>query len=335
VSTSYLRAKRDISENLYAAHNRALVALARRDHRIVSCYGDFPAGEVGEVFAKECPDRFWDVGIAEGHLITSAAGLAAAGFIPFTHCHGIFGLGRAYNQIRQNVAYDQRNVKVVLCNCGVIWGGMGPSHQVLEDLAALRAVPRLTILSPSDAVSCEKATYAAAEHPGPVILRLPSMGDLFPTLYTNDLKYEIGKAICVREGRDATILATGILVSDALTVAEELEQAGVSIRVLDVHTIKPLDEAAVLQAARETGALVTVEDATILGGLGGAVAELTAEQYPVLVRRVGVKDRFGESGTAAQVKVDCGLTPLAIKEAVTAVLEAKQGKPKKRTRSKK
>jgi transketolase len=323
VRTPYLRPKRDVAENLYAAHNRALVALARRDPRIVSCYGDFPPGEVGEVFAKECPDRIIDVGIAEGHLMTSAAGLAGAGFIPFTHCHGIFGVGRAYNQIRQNVAYDQRNAKIVLCNCGVTWGGLGPSHQVVEDVAALRAIPKLTILSPSDAVSCEKATYAAATYSGPVILRLPSTGDAYPTLYTNDLDYQIGKAICVREGHDATILATGILVSDALSVAEELEQAGASVRVLDMQTIKPLDDAAVLAAARETGALVTVEDGTILGGLGGAVAELTAEQCPVLVRRVGVKDRFGNSGTAAQVKADCEITPAFVRRAVEEMLKAK------------
>jgi len=328
VKTPYLRATRDVAENLYAAHNRALVALARRDPRIVSTYGDFGPGEVGAVFAKECPDRILDVGIAEGHLMTSAAGLAGAGFIPFAHCHGIFGLGRAYNQIRQNVAYDQRNVKIVLCNCGVIWGILGPSHQVVEDIAALRAIPKLVILSPADAVSCEKATYAAAECPGPVILRLPSTGDVFPTLYTSDLEYRIGKAICVREGTDATILATGILVSDALTVAEELAQAGASIRVLDVHTVKPLDEDAILQAARETGALVTVEDATILGGLGGAVSELTAEHCPVLVRRVGVRDRFGESGTPAQVKAECQLTPPFIRQAVEEVLRAKAQRAK-------
>ena len=328
MKTTYLRVKRDVAENLYAAHNRALVALARRDPRIVSCYGDFPSGEVGEVFAKECPDRIVDVGIAEGHLITSAAGLAGAGFIPFTHCHGIFGLGRAYNQIRHNVAYDGRNVKVVLCNCGVIWGGLGPSHQVIEDLAALRAIPKLVVLSPADAVSCEKATYAAAEHVGPLILRLPSTGDVFPTLYTTDLDYRIGKAICVHDGSDATILAAGILVADALTVAEEMEQGGVSVRVLDVHTIKPLDEEAVLQAARETGALVTVEDATILGGLGGAVAELTAEQCPVPLRRVGVRDRFGDSGTAAQVKVECQLTPPFIRQAVDEAVKAKAQRKK-------
>jgi len=328
VKTPHLRAKRDTAESLYAAHNWALVALARRDPRIVSSYGDFPPGEVGEVFGKECPDRIMDVGIAEGHLVTSAAGLAGAGLIPFTHCHGIFGVGRAYNQIRQNVAYDQRNVKIVLCNCGVTWGGLGPSHQVVEDIAALRAIPKLAILSPSDAVSCEKATCAAAEYAGPVILRLPSTGDVYPTLYTPDLDYRIGTAICIHEGRDVTILATGILVADALRVAEELAQAGVSVRVLDMQTIKPLDETAVVAAARETGALVTVEDGTILGGLGGAVAEVTAEQYPVVVRRVGVKDRFGNSGTAAQVKADCEITPPFVRRAVEEALKTKAERAK-------
>jgi transketolase len=323
VKTPHLRATRDVAENLYAAHNRALIALARQNPRIVSCYGDFGPGDVGGVFAKECPDRIMDVGIAEGHLITSAAGLAGAGFVPFVHCHGIFGLGRAYNQIRQNLAYDTRNVKVVLCNCGVIWGLLGPSHQVIEDFAALRAIPKLVILSPADAVSSEKATYAAAEHPGPVVMRLPSTGDAFPALYTNDLDYRIGRAICVRDGQDATILATGILVNDAIAVSEEMERAGLSIRVLDVHTVKPLDEAAVLAAARETGALVTVEDATVLGGLGGAVAELTAERHPVFVRRVGVKDRFGESGKPAEVKEVCELTAPFIRQAVEEALEAK------------
>jgi transketolase len=323
VKTSYLKKKRDVVENLYAAHNRALIALARRDPRIVSCYGDYPAGEAGEIFAKECPDRMMDVGIAEGHLITAAAGLADSGLIPFTHCYGIFGLGRAYNQIRHNVAYDQRNVKIVFSHCGVIWGNLGPSHQVVEDIAALRAVPKLVLLSPADAVSAEKATYAAADHVGPVVLRLPTIGEAHTTLYTSDLDYRIGKAICLRDGNDATILATGILVSDALAVAEEMGQSGMSVRVLDVHTIKPLDEEAVLRAARETGALVTVEDATILGGLGGAVAELTAERCPVFVRRVGIRDRFGDSGTAAQVKAECQLTPDVIRQAVAEVFRAK------------
>jgi transketolase len=310
---------------MYAAHNRALIAMAEKSEKIVSCYGDFPPGEVGEVFQKQYPDRLIDVGIAEGHLITSAAGLADAGFIPFTHCHALFALGRGYNQIRHNVAYDNRNVKVVLCNAGVAWGGIGPSHLAIEDFAALRAIPNLVILSPSDAVSAEKATLAAAEYAGPVILRLPAVGTAYPTLYTNDLKYEIGKALCVHEGEDVAILATGIMVNDALGVAESLKKGGIGARVLDMHTIKPLDEGAVLAAARDIGAIVTVEDANVLGGLGGAVAELTAERCPVWIKRVGIKDVFGESGTAEEIKAHCGLTPAAIQKAVQEVLNAKKG----------
>jgi transketolase len=317
---------RDAAENMYSAHNRALNELARRNEKIVSCYADFPPGEVGEVFQKEFPDRIIDVGIAEGHLITNAAGLADAGFIPFTHCHTLFALGRGYNQIRHNVAYDNRNVKIVLCNSGVIWGGMGPSHLAFEDIAALRAVPNLVILSPADAVSSEKATLAAAAYVGPVILRLPAVGANYPTLYNPDLKFEIGKAICVHEGNDVTILATGILVHDALVVAERLVKDGIRARVLDIHTIKPLDEKAILAAARETGALVTVEDASILGGLGGAVAEATSEKCPVVIKRVGVRDQFGESGTSEQIKECYKLTAPFIKKAVQESLKVKRGK---------
>jgi transketolase len=329
--TRCLRKTRDASESMYVGHNRALIALAEKNGKIVSCYGDFPPGEVGEVFQKQFPDRIIDVGIAEGHLITSAAGLADAGFIPFTHCHALFALGRGYNQIRHNVAYDNRNVKIVLCNAGVAWGGIGPSHLAIEDFAALRAIPNLVILSPSDAVLAEKATLAAAEYAGPVILRLPAVGTAYPVLYTDDLKYEIGKALCLHEGEDVAILATGIMVNAALVAAEKLKKSGIGARLLDIHTIKPLDAKAVLAAAREIGAIVTVEEANVLGGLGGAVAELTAEKCPVWVRRVGVKDVFGESGTAEKILEYCGLTAPAIQQAVHAVLKAKKGSAASKT----
>lgn len=322
---------------MYTGHNRALIELAGKNEKVISCYADFAPGEVGEVFQKQFPDRIIDVGIAEGHLITSAAGLADAGFIPFTHCHALFAVGRGYNQIRQNVAYDNRNVKIVLCNSGVIWGGIGPSHLAIEDLAALRAIPNLVILSPSDAVSSEKATLAAAGYVGPVILRLPSVGASYPTLYTTDLEFQIGKSIPLRDGNDVAILATGILVSDALRTSEELETEGIHARVLDIHTIKPLDEKAVLSAAKGAGAVVTVEDASIIGGLGGAVAELLSEKYPVPMRRVGVRDQFGESGTSDEIKECYGLTAPFIKKAVREVLKAKkrQGAPKERRISRK
>jgi transketolase len=316
----YLLPKREKKESIYVAHNRALLELVKKNDKIVSCYADFPAGEVGEYLKEHSPDRFIDVGIAEGHLITAAAGLADSGFIPFTHCHTLFALGRGYNQIRQNVAYDKQNVKIVLCNSGVIWGGIGPSHLSVEDIAALRAVPNLVILSPADPVSTEKATYAAAEYEGPVVIRLPFVADLYPTLYSDDLDYEIGKGITLRNGNDAAILATGALVNDALEASEALEKKGIQVRVLDIHTIKPLDEDAVLSAAKETGVLVTAEDASIYGGLGGAVAELVSEKCPVILKRIGIRDQFGDSGTSEELKAHYGLTAASISQAVVKAI---------------
>ena len=321
MKTLCLKTARNTQESLYAGHNRALIELAKRNEQIVSCYADFPGGSVADVYKREFPDRYIDVGIAEGHLITAAAGLADAGFIPFTHCHTLFALGRGYNQIRQNVAYDNRNVKIVLCTSGVVWGGIGPSHQSVEDIAALRAVPNLVILSPADDVCAEKATYAAADHNGPVAIRLHA--GAFPTVYTGDLTYEIGKSVCLSDGADATIIATGILVYDALVAAEVLEKENIYARVLDMHTIKPLDEAAVLSAAKDTGAIVTAEDATVIGGLGGAVAELVSEKAPAVVRRVGVNDQFGDSGTTEELKENFGLTAASICKAVREAVAAK------------
>ncbi len=328
MTSRFLRSTYDVRESMYAGHNRALIALAEQNPKIVSCYGDFPPGQAGEVFSKKFPDRMIDVGIAEGHLITSAAGLADAGFIPFTHCHALFALGRGYNQIRHNVAYDNRNVKVVLLNAGVAWGQIGPSHLCVEDFAALRAVPNLVLLSPADAMAAEKATYAAAAYPGPVILRLTGVGNNYPVVYTPELKYQIGKAITLQDGDDVTIVATGIMVQMALQAVERLAKEGIAARLLDMHTIKPLDEAAIVKAARETGALVTVEDHNVLGGLGGAVAEVTSAKCPVPIKRVGVNDNFGESGSAEEILAYCGLTPAAIVKAARALVKAK---PKAKT----
>jgi transketolase len=323
VETTYKRPVRDAHGNIYGAHNQALVELAERNPRIVTSYADFPAGEAGEAFRARFPDRMVDVGIAEAHLITSAAGLADAGFIPFTHCHCLFALGRGYNQIRQNVAYDDRNVKIVLCNAGALWGDIGPSHVSVEDIAALRAVPNLVLLAPSDPVSCRKATFAAAEHRGPVIMRLPFIGGSYPLIYTEELPFEIGKAFELTDGGDLSIVSTGILLNDVLEAVEQLGEIGIQARVIDCQTIKPLDEEVILRAARETAAILTVEDGSTLGGLGGAVAELVAERQPVPVRRIGLQDVFGESGKAEEIKAHYGLNAEAIARAGREILRRK------------
>jgi transketolase len=305
----------------YEAHNRALLELGKDDGDIVLLYGDFPRGAAGEFFQKEHPDRIYDVGIAEANLITTAAGLAAAGKIPFTHCHGIFAVGRAYNQIRQNVAYDKLNVKIVLCNSGMLWSFMGGSHQIVEEIAALRAVPNLVIVSPADPTETMKATKAAAGHIGPVALRLANPP--VPTIYKQELPFELGKAVTVVDGEDATLISTGIMLSDSLAAADMLAQEGIKVRLLDMHTLKPLDEASIIKAAKETGAIVTVEDSSILGGLGGAVAEVVVENLSIPLKRVGIKDRFGQSGTIEELKAEYGITAHDIATAVRDVIKRK------------
>jgi len=306
---------------MYAAYNEAMVELAKKNDNIVLLYGDFPHAAAGELFEKEYPDRIYDVGIAEANLITTAAGMAGAGKIPFTHCHSIFAVGRAYNQIRQNVAFDKLNVKIVLCNSGMLWSFMGGSHQIIEEIAALRVIPNLVIFSPADPVETKKVTRAAAEHVGPVAIRLSNPP--VPTIFQEDYPFELGKAVTLVDGEDATIISTGMTLSDALEATDILAGEGIKARLLDMHTIKPLDEAAVLSAARETGAIVTVEDSSIIGGLGGAVAEVVAENSPVPVRRVGIKDRFGQSGKIAELKTEYELTARDIARAVKEAVKKK------------
>jgi len=321
---SYVREPLGEMKTMYEAYNEAMLELAKKDGNIVLLYADFPRGAVSELFQKEYPDRIYDVGIAEANLFTVAAGLAGAGKLPFTHCHGIFGVGRAYNQIRQNVAFDKFNLKMVLCNSGMFWPFMGGSHQIIEDIAALRAIPNLILVSPSDQVETRKATRAIAEYVGPVALRLASPP--LPTIYTEELPFELGKAVTVMDGEDATIVAIGICLPDAIEAADMLAGEGIKVRLLDMHTLKPIDREAIISAARETGAIVTVEDSSIIGGLGGAVAEVVVENCPVPVKRVGIKDRFGQAGTTAELKAEYELTADDITTAVKEVIKKKSSR---------
>jgi transketolase len=306
---------------MYQAYHEEMVKLSQENGKIVLLYGDFPRGAAGELLQKEHPDRIYDVGIAEANLITTAAGLAGGGYVPFTHCHGIFAVGRAYNQIRQNVAFDKLNVKIVLCNSGMLWAFMGGSHQIIEEIAAMRVIPNLVLVCPSDPVSTKKVTRAIAGHTGPVVLRISNPP--VPTIYKDDFPFELGKAVTLTDGGDATVIATGMLISDALEAVDTLAKEGISARLLDMHTIKPLDEESIIKAARETGAIVTVEDSSIIGGLGGAVSEIVAENAPVPMKRVGVKDRFGQSGTVPELKEEYELTAKHIAQAVREAVKKK------------
>ena len=289
------------------AYGEALKKLGAVDEKVLVCDADLAHATMTAYFADEYPDRFYNFGIAEGNMITSAAALAQSGYTVFASTFAVFGAGRALEQIRNSICYSKANVKIGCSHAGPSCGEDGGSHQAVEDISLMRTLPNMTVLVPADAIEMEKAVFAAAKLDGPVYIRT---GRLPTDICTEDsTPFEIGKANILREGKDVAIIACGIMVPQALYAAEALEKEGVSARVIDMHTIKPLDEALVLKAARETGAVVTSEEASVIGGLGGAVAELLAENCPVPVLRHGVNDRFGRSGTAAAVLEYFGLTP--------------------------
>lgn len=311
-----------VIKTMYEAYNEAMVELIQKDSRLILLYGDFPRGAAGELCQRDYPDRIYDLGIAEASLITTAAGLAGGGMKPFTHCHSIFAVGRAYNQIRQNVAFDKFNVKMLLCNSGMLWVFMGGSHQIVEEIAALRAIPNLVLVSPADPVETRKMTKAVAEYVGPVAIRLSNTA--VPTIYREDYPFELGKAVTLMDGEDATIISTGVMLADSLEAAEILTREGIKVRLLDMHTLKPIDEEAIISASKETGAIVTVEDSSIIGGLGGAVAEVVVENSMAPLRRVGIKDRFGQSGTVEELKEEYEISARHIVQAVRELIGKRQ-----------
>ncbi len=307
-----------VIKTMYEAYNEAMVELIQKDSCLILLYGDFPRGAAGELCQRDYPDRIYDLGIAEASLITTAAGLAGGGKKPFTHCHSIFAVGRAYNQIRQNIAFDKFNVKMLLCNSGMLWAFMGGSHQIVEEIAALRAIPNLVLVSPADPVETRKMTKAVAEYVGPVAIRLSNAA--VPTIYREDYPFELGKAVTLMDGEDATIISTGVMLADSLEAAEILTREGIKVRLLDMHTLKPIDEEAIISASKETGAIVTVEDSSIIGGLGGAVAEVVVENSMAPLRRVGIKDRFGQSGTVEELKEEYEISARHIAQAVRQLI---------------
>lgn len=303
------------------AYGEALVQLGRENSRVVVLDADLAKSTKTIDFAKVFPERFFDMGVAEQNLVGTAAGLAAAGKIPFCSSFAIFATGRAFEQVRNSVAYSALNVKIAATHAGITVGEDGGSHQSVEDIALMRALPNLTVFVPADAVETAGAVRAAAAMEGPVYIRLGRAG--VPVLHGPDFTFEPGRAVKLREGKDAAVIATGIMVSAALEAAELLAGEGLSVLVLDVHTIKPLDVEAVVNAARATGALVTAEEHSIIGGLGSAVAEAVSENYPVPLKRVGMPDKFGESGLPSELLEKYGLTPRAVAAAVKEVIARK------------
>ncbi len=299
------------------AYGQALKKLGHENKDIVVLDADLAKSTKTIDFAKEFPERFFDMGVAEQNMVATAAGLAAAGKIPFVSSFAMFASGRAFEQVRNSVAYPNLNVKIGASHAGISVGEDGASHQSVEDIAIMRAIPNMTVLVPADGPETEAAVRAAVAHRGPVYLRLGRLG--VPVIFGDDYKFEIGKAVSLRDGQDCTIIACGLMTNVAVEAADLLKNEGVQVRVLNMPTIKPIDAEAITKAAQETGAIVTAEEHSIIGGLGSAVAEVLVENQPVPVERVGLKDTFGESGTPADLLKKYGLTT---GEVVTAVKKA-------------
>jgi len=301
------------------AYGKALVELGKENKNIVVLDADLSKSTKTADFAKVFPERFFNVGIAEADLIGTAAGLATCGKIPFASTFAMFAAGRAFEQIRNSVCYPKLNVKIAATHAGLTVGEDGASHQSVEDIALMRSIPNMTVICPADDVETMAAVKAASEYNGPVYIRLGRSS--VPTINDRpEYKFEIGKAVLLREGKDVSIFATGIMVSEALKAAEELQKEGIEAEVINIHTIKPIDEEAVVNSVKKTKAAVTCEEHNIIGGLGSAVCEVLAEKCPAPVKRVGIKDTFGESGKPAELLKKYGLTKddiiKAVKEAI-------------------
>ncbi len=308
------------------AYGRTLVELGRKYRDIVVLGADLSSSTRINWFAEEFPERFFECGISEENLITVAAGLAACGKTPFASTFAVFETERAYNQIRQAIAYPNLNVRLVCTHSGVTVGPDGASHQTTFDIAIMRVLPNMTIIVPADAPETTAAVKAMVEHDGPIYMRLGRTS--VRTFYDDDYSYngvkqrfEIGKSVELRRGSDVAIICNGVMVAEAMDAAEILYSEGIDARVINMHTVKPIDEEAIIKAAVETGAIVTAEEHSIIGGLGGAVAEVLARKYPVPVEMVGVQDMFTESGEADELLKLYGLTSNEIASAARRAVE--------------
>ena len=304
------------------AYGEALVELGHRHNDIVVLDADLSSSTKTAGFARAFPGRFINAGIAEQNMIGMAAGLAAAGKTVFASSFAMFAVGRAFEQVRNSLAYAQLNVKVCATHAGLTVGEDGGSHQAVEDIALMRSVPNMCVVVPADGPSTKAALNQLYERPGPAYLRLgrPAV----PKIYNDGTDITIGQGIELLSGDDAAIIACGIMVEKSLQAARLLADEGIKVTVVDMHTIKPIDEELIIRLARTTGAILTAEEHTVLGGLGSAVAEVTAAQYPVLVERLGINDQFGQSGTPDQLLEHYGLTVQEIVNKLHLLLKKKK-----------
>ena len=304
------------------AYGKALAEFGAKYDKLVVLDADLANATKTDTFKKVFPDRHFDCGIAEANMMCVAAGLSTAGYIPFASTFAMFASGRAFEQVRNSIGYPHLNVKIGATHAGITVGEDGASHQCLEDIALMRTIPGMTVINPSDAVEARAAVEAAINYYGPVYMRFGRMA--VPVINdTPDYKFELGRGIQMADGGDVTVVATGMMVEVALRARELLANEGISARVINIHTIKPLDEEIILRAAAETGAIVTAEEASVIGGLGGAVSELLSEKRPTPVVKLGINDVFGKSGPAKELVTLFGLTAENVAAKAKAAIELK------------
>ena len=296
------------------SYGEALALLGEKNKDIVVLDADLAEATKTGLFAKKFPNRFFDMGIAEQDMLSTAAGMSTCGKVPFVSTFAVFAAGRAYDQIRSSICYPNLNVKICATHAGITVGEDGATHQMLEDINLMRGLPNMTVISPSDDTQTKWVIEEISKIKGPVYARMARLAT--PIIYDENQKFEIGKGVQIGDGTDATVLATGVTVSEAIKAKEILEKEGINIRVVDIHTIKPIDRDLIIKCAKETKKLITIEDHSIIGGLGSAVCEVLSEEYPTKVTRIGMKDQFGKSGKAEELMKYFGLTKEVIVEEV-------------------
>ena len=301
------------------SYGKALVELGKKHKDVVVLDADLAEATKTCIFAEEFPERHIDCGIAESNMMGIAAGIATTGKVPFASTFAMFAAGRAFEQVRNSIGYPHLNVKICATHAGISVGEDGATHQCNEDIALMRTIPGMVVVNPSDDVEARAAVEAAYEHEGPVYMRFGRLA--VPVINDRpDYKFELGKGIVLRDGKDLTIVATGLCVGEALEAAKQLAEEGVDAAVINIHTIKPIDKELLCEYAKKTGRVVTVEEHSIIGGLGGAVCEALSEEHPVPVKRIGINDCFGESGPAAELIQKYGIDAEGIKAQIKAWL---------------
>ena len=288
------------------SYGEALLELGKENQKIVVLDADLSTATKTILFAKEFPNRFFDMGIAEQNMISTAAGISTCDKIPYVSTFAVFAAGRAYDQIRNSVCYPKLNVKICATHAGVTVGEDGATHQMIEDISLMRTLPNMTVISTSDDIETKWAVKEISKINGPVYLRLARLKT--PIIYDENQKFEIGKAIQIGKGTDATIFATGVTVAEAIKAQEILKEKGIDVRVIDMHTIKPIDKDIIIKSAKETKKLISIEDHNIIGGLGSAISEVLTEEYPTKLIRLGINDTFGKSGKAEELMKYFGIT---------------------------